>query len=252
MLEAHIHEKHSAIHDAIVALLLAYAINLRIIGSLPNTERKLCPVCKDITSGMHYGVETCESCKSFFKRAIALEKNLTFKCVSGNRRCRLSPVRRCCKLCRYEKCLAAVLYFCPICGDTTSGIHYGVRTCESCKLFFKRTVQLEKENSYTCSGSRACAVTIHTRAWCKLCRFQKCLTAEGILPRYSWSRHGNAIIILGEHRFKKRSKHINQKHETHWVCNKCDKGCKAKLTTLKDVIIKMYNIHDHGGFRKSK
>ncbi|KAH9631436.1 hypothetical protein HF086_014281 [Spodoptera exigua] len=212
-----------------------------------------------------------------------------------------------------------VQYFCPICGDVTSGLHYGVRTCESCKLFFKRTVQLEKENSYTCAGGRACVVTIQTRAWCKLCRFNKCLNAgmkvsmvqkdnhpitssswvktivyyvphptpirgvvqrnllasctripgqvctlmgykcgdqnlirQGILPRYSWSRHGNAIIILGEHRFKKRSKHINQKHETHWVCNKCDKGCKAKLTTLKDVIIKMYNIHDHGGFRKSK
>lgn len=81
------------------------------------------------------------------------------------------------KLSKHLKLYISVLYFCPICGDTTSGIHYGVRTCESCKLFFKRTVQLEKENSYTCSGSRACAVTIHTRAWCKLCRFQKCLTA---------------------------------------------------------------------------
>lgn len=78
------------------------------------------------------------------------------------------------------------------------------------------------------------------------------LFPEGITPRYSWSRQGNAIIILGEHRFKKRSKHINQKHETHWVCNKCDKGCKAKLTTLKDAIIKMYNIHDHRGLRKAK
>lgn len=73
-----------------------------------------------------------------------------------------------------------------------------------------------------------------------------------VVPRYSWSRAGNAIIILGDYRFKKRSKHINQKQETHWVCNKCDKGCKAKLTTLNDAIIKMYNVHKHDGSRKLK
>ncbi|KOB73944.1 Modifier of mdg4 [Operophtera brumata] len=67
----------------------------------------------------------------------------------------------------------------------------------------------------------------------------------GLIPQYSWSRLGNAIIILGEHRFKKRSSRVNQKQEVHWVCNKCDKGCKAKLTTLNDAIVKMYNVHDH-------
>lgn len=78
------------------------------------------------------------------------------------------------------------------------------------------------------------------------------MVEEEIVPRYSWSRQGNAIIMLGEHRFKKRSKHRNQRQECHWVCNKCDKGCKAKLTTLNDAIIKIYNIHDHAGFRKIK
>ncbi|CAK1579157.1 unnamed protein product [Parnassius mnemosyne] len=74
----------------------------------------------------------------------------------------------------------------------------------------------------------------------------------GLVPQYSWSRAGNAIILLGEYRFKKRSRHINQKQEIHWVCNKCDKGCKAKLTTLNDAIIKIYNVHDHNGLRKVK
>ncbi|EFP10012.1 hypothetical protein CRE_20812 [Caenorhabditis remanei] len=30
---------------------------------------------------------------------------------------------------------------CPVCGDRVSGYHYGILTCESCKGFFKRTVQ---------------------------------------------------------------------------------------------------------------
>lgn len=33
---------------------------------------------------------------------------------------------------------------CPICGDKVSGYHYGLLTCESCKGFFKRTVQNKK------------------------------------------------------------------------------------------------------------
>ncbi|MEQ2197010.1 hypothetical protein XENOCAPTIV_020827 [Xenoophorus captivus] len=33
---------------------------------------------------------------------------------------------------------------CPVCGDKVSGYHYGLLTCESCKGFFKRTVQNNK------------------------------------------------------------------------------------------------------------
>ncbi|KAI4795869.1 hypothetical protein KUCAC02_029603, partial [Chaenocephalus aceratus] len=34
---------------------------------------------------------------------------------------------------------------CPVCGDHVSGYHYGLLTCESCKGFFKRTVQNNKQ-----------------------------------------------------------------------------------------------------------
>lgn len=33
---------------------------------------------------------------------------------------------------------------CPICGDQISGFHYGTFSCESCKGFFKRSVQNKK------------------------------------------------------------------------------------------------------------
>lgn len=62
---------------------------------------------------------------------------------------------------------------CPICGDKISGFHYGIFSCESCKGFFKRTVQNKK--NYVCLRGAQCPVAIATRKKCPACRFDKCL-----------------------------------------------------------------------------
>lgn len=62
---------------------------------------------------------------------------------------------------------------CPICGDKISGFHYGIFSCESCKGFFKRTVQNRK--NYVCLRGANCPVTVATRKKCPACRFDKCL-----------------------------------------------------------------------------
>ncbi|XP_011301169.1 nuclear receptor subfamily 4 group A member 2 isoform X1 [Fopius arisanus] len=62
---------------------------------------------------------------------------------------------------------------CAVCGDTAACQHYGVRTCEGCKGFFKRTVQ--KGSKYVCLAERACPVDKRRRNRCQFCRFQKCL-----------------------------------------------------------------------------
>ncbi|XP_058449361.1 nuclear receptor subfamily 4 group A member 2 [Malaya genurostris] len=63
---------------------------------------------------------------------------------------------------------------CAVCGDTAACQHYGVRTCEGCKGFFKRTVQ--KGSKYVCLADKACPVDKRRRNRCQFCRFQKCLT----------------------------------------------------------------------------
>ncbi|XP_030626174.1 steroidogenic factor 1a [Chanos chanos] len=63
---------------------------------------------------------------------------------------------------------------CPVCGDKVSGYHYGLLTCESCKGFFKRTVQNNK--TYTCSQNQDCGIDKTQRKRCPFCRFQKCLS----------------------------------------------------------------------------
>jgi len=62
---------------------------------------------------------------------------------------------------------------CPVCTDKISGFHYGIFSCESCKGFFKRTVQNKK--NYVCLRGAQCPVTINTRKKCPACRFDKCL-----------------------------------------------------------------------------
>lgn len=62
---------------------------------------------------------------------------------------------------------------CAVCGDIAACQHYGVRTCEGCKGFFKRTVQ--KGAKYVCLGGKDCVVDKRRRNRCQFCRFQKCL-----------------------------------------------------------------------------
>ncbi|KAI3386744.1 hypothetical protein SNEBB_008003 [Seison nebaliae] len=62
---------------------------------------------------------------------------------------------------------------CAVCGDNAACQHYGVRTCEGCKGFFKRTVQ--KNAKYVCLAERNCAIDKRRRNRCQYCRFQKCL-----------------------------------------------------------------------------
>ncbi|KAK2907763.1 RAR-related orphan receptor C a [Channa argus] len=62
---------------------------------------------------------------------------------------------------------------CKICGDKSSGIHYGVITCEGCKGFFRRSKQ--NNAMYSCSRQRNCLIDRTNRNRCQHCRLQKCL-----------------------------------------------------------------------------
>ncbi|XP_055332762.1 nuclear receptor subfamily 2 group C member 2-like isoform X3 [Paramacrobiotus metropolitanus] len=62
---------------------------------------------------------------------------------------------------------------CKVCGGRSTGVHYGVISCEGCKAFYKRGII--NGIKYKCYFGSTCPVTAGTRGRrCKACRFRRC------------------------------------------------------------------------------
>ncbi|XP_078730667.1 photoreceptor-specific nuclear receptor [Lampetra fluviatilis] len=75
-----------------------------------------------------------------------------------------------------RKTAASLLLTCLVCGDASSGKHYGIDACNGCSGFFKRSVR--RKLIYRCQASTGlCTVDKAHRNQCQACRLRKCLHA---------------------------------------------------------------------------
>ncbi|XP_052797497.1 nuclear receptor subfamily 1 group D member 2-like [Mya arenaria] len=96
-----------------------------------------CRVCGDRASGFHYGVNTCEACKGFFRRSIC--KTEPYAC-SSSQNCLLVPGKRtACSYCRFQRCLEV--------GMSKGAIKTGRYTHELRSKNIIEVKRLEKQNS---------------------------------------------------------------------------------------------------------
>ncbi|GFT26745.1 nuclear hormone receptor E75 [Nephila pilipes] len=65
---------------------------------------------------------------------------------------------------------------CGACGDRAKSYHFGGISCDSCKAFFRRSVQNEAYKNFHCPYEGKCEITITSRKCCQFCRFKKCLS----------------------------------------------------------------------------
>ncbi|RNA42264.1 thyroid hormone receptor beta isoform X3 [Brachionus plicatilis] len=72
---------------------------------------------------------------------------------------------------------------CHVCGDKSTGSHFGGISCESCKAFFRRSVQKNRFEDYKCSYSGECKMNTNTRKICQFCRYKTCLSV-GMRPKW--------------------------------------------------------------------
>ncbi|KAG7158604.1 uncharacterized protein LOC121878292 [Homarus americanus] len=62
---------------------------------------------------------------------------------------------------------------CGVCGDGARSMHFGGMACDSCKAFFRRSVQSGAYKTFQCPDTETCTISKQNRKICQYCRFKK-------------------------------------------------------------------------------
>ncbi|XP_071041200.1 thyroid hormone receptor beta-A isoform X2 [Parasteatoda tepidariorum] len=100
---------------------------------------------------------------------------------------------------------------CGACGDRAKSYHFGGISCDSCKAFFRRSVQNEAFKNFHCPYEGKCEITITSRKCCQYCRFKKCLS---IGMETGWVMTEEERLALVKNRMERKQRQGTQEFTT--------------------------------------
>ncbi|KAK8723871.1 hypothetical protein OTU49_011581 [Cherax quadricarinatus] len=98
---------------------------------------------------------------------------------------------------------------CGVCGDVAKSMHFGGLSCDSCKAFFRRSVQNNAHKGFTCPYEKKCIIAVSSRKACQYCRFHKCLS---IGMEKGWVMTEEERRKMMQQRQEKKNKDEHKKH----------------------------------------
>lgn len=66
--------------------------------------------------------------------------------------------------------------YCGVCGDIAKSYHFGGLSCDSCKAFFRRSVQNDNYLHFQCCHQGECLISLSNRKSCQFCRMKRCFS----------------------------------------------------------------------------
>ncbi|KAG0728721.1 Oxysterols receptor LXR-alpha [Chionoecetes opilio] len=95
---------------------------------------------------------------------------------------------------------------CGVCGDAARSMHFGGMACDSCKAFFRRSVQSGAFKTFTCPESENCPISKTNRKVCQFCRFKK---SQENGMEISWVMSETDRMVLWKNRLAKQ-RHVQE------------------------------------------
>ena len=92
--------------------------------------------------------------------------------------------------------------YCGVCGDVAKSYHFGGLSCDSCKAFFRRSVQNDNYLHFQCCHRGQCTISLSNRKSCQFCRMKRCF---GIGMEKSWVMTEEERKALMKARAEKKS-----------------------------------------------
>lgn len=95
---------------------------------------------------------------------------------------------------------------CGVCGDAARSMHFGGMACDSCKAFFRRSVQSGAYKSFQCPDNKTCLISKQNRKVCQYCRFKK---SQENGMEINWVMSETDRMVLWKNRLAKQ-RHVQE------------------------------------------